>query len=106
MPPRCSRPRSGDAMIRAETDGEALASNSGSTIRAYVEHINRLREERDARGADIAEVLAEAKGNGFNRKALKRLADHIAKPADKLAAADADEQEFDLYLSAYKSAGG
>lgn len=93
-------------MIRAKTDGSALASNSGSAIRAYVDRINRLREERDARSADIAEVLAEAKGNGFNRKALKRLADHIAKPADKLAAAEADEQEFDLYLSAYKSAGG
>lgn len=93
-------------MIRAKTDGSALASNSGAAIRAYVERINRLREERDARSADIGDVLAEAKGAGFNRKALKKLADHIAKPADKLAAAEADEQEFDLYLSAYKSAGG
>lgn len=93
-------------MIRAETDGSALASNSGSAIRSYVERINRLREERDARSVDIGDVLAEAKGAGFNRKALKKLADHIAKPADKRAAADADEQEFDLYLSAYKSAGG
>ena len=58
-------------MIRAETDGSALASNSGSAIRAYVERINRLREDRDALSADIA-----------------------------------DEQEFDIYLSAYKSAGG
>lgn len=40
-------------------------------IRAFVERIERLHEERTAIGKDISEVFAEAKGNGFDVKALK-----------------------------------
>jgi len=40
-------------------------------IRAFVERIERLEEERASIAKDIGEVYAEAKGNGFDRKALK-----------------------------------
>ena len=40
-------------------------------IRGFVERIERLEEERTSIARDIAEVYAEAKGNGFDRKALK-----------------------------------
>lgn len=66
-------------------------------IKAFVERIERLEEERKAIAGDIAEVYAEAKGNGFDRKALKtvvriRAMDHDARM----------EQEalVELYLSA------
>lgn len=40
-------------------------------IRAFVERIERLHEERTAIGRNISEVFAEAKANGFDVKALK-----------------------------------
>lgn len=40
-------------------------------IRAFVQRIERLEEERASIAKDIGEVYAEAKGNGFDRKALK-----------------------------------
>lgn len=40
-------------------------------IHAFVQRIERLHEERTAIGKDISEVFAEAKGNGFDIKALK-----------------------------------
>lgn len=40
-------------------------------IKAFVERIERLEEERASIAKDIGEVYAEAKGNGFDRKALK-----------------------------------
>ena len=89
-------------MITYMTD----SSNSGAQIRAYVERINKLREERDAASADIADVLAEAKGNGFNKALIKKLAEFVAKPADKRAQAERDGEEFDLMLTAYRNAGG
>lgn len=46
-------------------------SVAADQIRAFVERIERLEEERTSIARDIAEVYAEAKGNGFDRKALK-----------------------------------
>lgn len=66
-------------------------------IKAFVERIERLEEERKAIARDIAEVYAEAKGNGFDRKALKQVVrirsmDHSARMEL--------EALVDLYLSA------
>ncbi len=40
-------------------------------LRAFVERIERLEEERAALGADIREVYAEAKSMGFDTKTLR-----------------------------------
>lgn len=42
-------------------------------LRAFVERIERLEEEKKTIGDDIAEVYAEAKGTGFDTKILKRI---------------------------------
>lgn len=42
-------------------------------IRAFVERVERLSDEKDAIAKDISEVWAEAKGNGFDVKVLKRI---------------------------------
>lgn len=42
-------------------------------IKAFIERIERLREEKDAITGDIREVYAEAKGNGFDTKALREI---------------------------------
>lgn len=42
-------------------------------LRAFVERIERLNEEKDALSADIREVYSEAKGTGFDVKILRQL---------------------------------
>ncbi len=42
-------------------------------IRAFVERIERLHEERDQIADDIKDIYTEAKGNGFDVKALKEV---------------------------------
>jgi uncharacterized protein (UPF0335 family) len=40
-------------------------------LRAFVERIERLEEEKKALSADVRDVYAEAKANGFDVKALR-----------------------------------
>lgn len=42
-------------------------------IRAYIERIERLEEEKRAISDDIKEVYAEAKGNGLEPKILRKV---------------------------------
>lgn len=72
-------------------------------LRAFVERIERLEEEKKAIAEDIREVYAEAKGNGFDTKVLRQVI-RIRKQdrAERL------EQEaiLDLYLAALGMALG
>lgn len=65
-------------------------------IRAFVERVERLSEEKDNIAKDISEVWAEAKGNGFDVKVLKRIV-NIRKNQRSY-----EEQEaiLELYMSA------
>jgi len=48
-----------------------LQSSAKDQLRTIVARIERLEEEKAALAADLREVYAEAKGNGFDVKALK-----------------------------------
>jgi uncharacterized protein (UPF0335 family) len=66
-------------------------------LRSFIERIERLEEERAALGADIREVYAEAKGQGFDSKIMRQVV-----RLRKLDKADFQEHEamLDLYLDA------
>lgn len=42
-------------------------------IKAFIERVERLSEEKDSIAGDIKEVYAEAKGNGFDTKVLRKI---------------------------------
>ncbi|GEM_PF-35240 len=42
-------------------------------LRAFIERIERMEEEKAAIAADIKEIYAEAKGNGFDTKILRKI---------------------------------
>ena len=42
-------------------------------LRSFVERIERLEEEKKTISDDIKDVYAEAKGNGFDTKVLRRV---------------------------------
>jgi uncharacterized protein (UPF0335 family) len=48
-----------------------LQTSAKDQLRAFVARIERLEEEKAALGADLREVYAEAKANGFDTKALR-----------------------------------
>jgi uncharacterized protein (UPF0335 family) len=66
-------------------------------LRALVERIERLEEEKQALAEDIREVYAEAKANGFDTKTLRQVV-----KLRKQDVAERQEQEalLDLYLHA------
>ena len=64
-------------------------------LRSFVERIEKLEEERAAIGADIREVLSEAKGTGFDVKTLRQVI-----KLRKMEPADRQEQEALLELYA------
>ena len=66
-------------------------------LKSIVERIERLEEEKAALAADIRDVYAEAKGNGYDVKALRRVVRER-----KLDRAEFQEQEaiIDLYRHA------
>lgn len=66
-------------------------------LRAFIERVERLREERKAIDDDVKEVFAEAKGQGFNVLAIK----HIIKVRAQDVNARAEfEAIVDLYMGA------
>ncbi|MDX2264693.1 MAG: DUF2312 domain-containing protein [Hyphomicrobiales bacterium] len=48
-----------------------LHNSARDQLKTIVERIERLEEEKAALASDIREVYAEAKGNGFDTKALR-----------------------------------
>jgi uncharacterized protein (UPF0335 family) len=66
-------------------------------LQSIVERIEKLEEEKANLAADVREVYAEAKANGFDAKTLRQVV-----RLRKLDADDRQEQEYmlDLYLAA------
>lgn len=51
----------------------ATESVAQDQLRAFVERIERMEEEKKAIADDIKEIYAEAKGNGFDTKVLRQI---------------------------------
>ncbi len=88
-----------DAVRRSQRDESSPYTNgvARDQLRAFVERIERLDEERKTIVDDIKDVYAEAKGTGFDTKALRKV---IA--LRKLDPVERAEQEaiLDTYLHA------
>ena len=72
---------------------------AGERLRSFIERIERLEEEKRTLAADIKEVYAEAKGNGFDARIMRQLIRLRRMDKD-----DLDEQE--SLLDVYKRALG
>jgi uncharacterized protein (UPF0335 family) len=66
-------------------------------LRSYVERIERLEEEKTALSADVKEVYAELKSDGFDAKIVRKVI-----RLRKMDRAEFQEQEalIDIYMSA------
>jgi uncharacterized protein (UPF0335 family) len=59
------------AVKDAVPDDEPATRFAKDQLKAFIERIERLEEEKKAIADDIKDVFAEAKGNGFDVKALR-----------------------------------
>jgi uncharacterized protein (UPF0335 family) len=89
------------ANVAAATDARSEAAHrfAKDQLKAFVERIERLEEEKKAIADDIRDVYAEAKGNGFDVKALRSII--------RLRKQDTDERrEQETILETYMHALG
>jgi len=66
-------------------------------LKAVIERIERLEEEKKEVAEQIKEVYAEAKANGFDAKILRKVVSLRKKPTEER---QEEEALLDLYLSA------
>ncbi len=69
----------------------------GGHLRAFIERIERLEEEKRAIADDVKEVYAEAKGNGFDARVMRKVIALRRMDRDKRIE---EETILDLYLNA------
>jgi uncharacterized protein (UPF0335 family) len=91
--------------MHTQTASAAVASEASAHrfakdhLKAFVERIERLEEEKKALSDDIKDVYSEAKGNGFDVKALRAVV--------RLRKQDVDERkEQEAILETYLHALG
>ena len=78
---------------------KAATAFARDQLKAVIERIERLEEEKKATSDDIRDVYAEAKGNGFDVKALRTIV--------RLRKLDTDERrEQEAVLETYMHALG
>jgi uncharacterized protein (UPF0335 family) len=76
---------------------QASTSFARDQLKSIIERIERLEEEKRATQDDIKDVYAEAKGNGFDVKALRQIVRLRKQDADERREAEAI---LDTYLQA------
>lgn len=69
----------------------------GGHLKAFIERIERLEEEKKAIADDIKDVYAEAKGNGYDVKIMRKIISLRKQDENKRRE---EEEILDLYLSA------
>ena len=66
-------------------------------LKSIVERIERLEEEKKTIAADIKEVYAEAKANGFDTKILRKV---ISLRKKEVAEREEEQSMLDVYMAA------
>jgi uncharacterized protein (UPF0335 family) len=79
-----------------------IGHNSGGQLKALVERIQRLEEDKAGIVSDIKDVYAEAKGNGYDVPALREIVKVLSEDAEKKR----KREEREAVVDAYKNALG
>lgn len=88
-----------EGQTEAFTEEETGQTVAAGQLRAFVERIERLEEDKATIAEDIKEVYAELKGTGFDTKAARSIIRLRKKD-------QAERQEEETILDLYKNALG
>ena len=83
----------------ADEIAETSQTVAAGQLRAFIERIERLEEEKQTIADDIKDVFAELKGTGFDTKAVRTIIRLRKKD-------QAERQEEEAILDLYKAALG
>jgi uncharacterized protein (UPF0335 family) len=86
-------------MDDAAFNTESVAADQ---LKSFIERIERLEEEKAGIAGDIKEIYAEAKGNGFDTKVMRKI---ISLRKKDHAERQEEEAILELYLQALGMAG-
>lgn len=79
------------------SNADTLSGQAQTQLKSFVERVERLNEEKAEITEQIREVFAEAKGQGFDTKTMRKV---IKVKAMDAAKRREEEALVDLYLSA------
>jgi len=77
--------------------GDVAASVTADELRAFIERYERLEAEKKDIADQLKEVMAEAKGRGYDTKVLRKIIARRKRDRDDLAE---EEAVMELYLNA------
>ena len=80
----------------------ATESVAADQLKAFIERIERWEEEKAGIAGDIREIYAEAKGNGFDTKAMRKI---LAMRKKDFSERQEEEAILELYMQALGMAG-
>jgi len=83
--------------VAEDITSETAQTVAAGQLRAFIERVERLEEEKKTIADDIKEVYAEMKGTGFDTKAVRAI---IRMRKKDQAERQEEEAILDLYLSA------
>jgi uncharacterized protein (UPF0335 family) len=75
---------------------DVLTQQAQGRLKSFFERIERLEEDKEAIANDLKEVFAEAKGEGFQTKIMRKI---LKLRKVSKAARQEEEALIDLYLS-------
>ena len=76
---------------------DALTAETQGRLKSFIERIERLEEDKKAVANDLKEVYAEAKGEGFDTKILRKV---VRLRSQDSAKRQEEEALIDLYVAA------
>jgi uncharacterized protein (UPF0335 family) len=89
--------RTAERVETADDSSFQTESVAGDQLKAFVERIERLEEEKAGVAGDLKDLYAEAKGNGFDTKVLRKI---IGLRKRDYAERQEEEAILELYLQA------
>ena len=81
----------------ASAAADILTATAQGRLKSFIERIERLEEDKAVIANDLKEVFAEAKGEGFDTKIMRKVV--RLRKQDKVKREE-EESLVDLYLSA------
>lgn len=102
------RPRRADAgpnvgNLEHDNTTNVPKNDIGKQLRAFIERIERMEEEKKAIADDIKEIYAEAKGNGYDTKIVRiivrRRKQDVAERAEQEALLDTYEHALGMAVA-------
>lgn len=82
-----------------EQSSSQIGGIAAEALRQFIERIERLEEEKATLGADIKDVYAQAKSQGFDTKIIRQII-RLRKMEDQ------EREEIEQLLDLYKAAIG